>query len=173
MEKANLDALIGQNVLSALIEEMALYGRDDAPVFDDHRLPFVQSQLLDLSLSDGRTLRFLPVQNDIAWSIFALWSKSEDALQPITESSVAIYRVRPMVEFPVGLVEEVDHVAGGDGYESVKLTIGGKIVLLYSGEVCENLDGSVTIHKHDESVLIFVDTEAFKRVVFEKPVFLD
>ena len=172
MDIANLRSLVGAAIAAARVEELALYGPDDAPVFSDPRLPFVQALVLEFDLVDGRTIRFIPVQNDDDWSMFAVWS-GPDKPSCVSDLSSSILRARTMVEFPAGRIEAIESAPDGPGHRSITLRIDGRDVILCAGEVYENIDNSLTIHQDDESVLVFLHAEAYRRTIFRQPFFLE
>lgn len=70
--KTVLNAFTGKIVTDAWVNEMALYGPEDAGHFTDPRLNFVQANVLELRTSDGQIFHISCVQDDEVGDLAAL-----------------------------------------------------------------------------------------------------
>lgn len=168
--KVALKALSGAVVTDAWVNEMALYGPEDAGHFTDPNLNFVQANVLELRTLDGTTIHISCVQDDDMW---ALWPYTVSADKRLSaDIGEGTFRTRPMPEFPQGAVNSLeinpDDVAG---IQEIRITIDQREVFLRAGEVYENADGTLSVFDRDESVLVFLDGEAYSRLKFNEPIY--
>jgi hypothetical protein len=167
---AALGTLNGKILTGAWVKEMALYGPEDAGHFTDRNLKFVQATTLELRTSDSGTFWFSCWQDN---DEFALWPQTmpeEKRLAP--DPGEGTFRTRPMHEFPLGRVDEVTVAVEPNGnMQEIRITVDQREVFLRAGEVYENMDGTLTVHDHDESVLVFLDREAYATLIFGKPIY--
>lgn len=164
-----LQALEGVIASDVWVREMAFYGREDAGCFADPTLAFVQGNVLELRTSGGETFHFSCHQDDDSWALWVGTVPSSRHLAP--DIGEGWFRVRPLPEFPRGRVDKVQVAASLSNIQEIRIVIGGREVILRAGEVYENMDGTLTVCDHDESVLIFLDGEAYARQIFNAPVY--
>ncbi|MCA3695025.1 hypothetical protein [Aquidulcibacter sp.] len=168
--KSVLDALMGRVVTDAWVHEMALYGEADEAHFTDPNLDFVQASVLELRTSDHQTLQISCWQTD---DTFALWPRFVASHhQLIPNPGTGIFRIRPMPEFPLGPVSNVQIGADNKlGIQEVCLTINQQRVFLRAGKVYEYPEGMLRVNDRDESVLVFLNGEAYSRLMFNELIF--
>lgn len=168
--KAALEMLSGAVVTEAWVNEMALYGPENAGHFTDPNLNFVQANVLELRTLDGRTVHISCAQDDDRWAIWPHLVSSDRQLT--ADAGEGTFRTRPMPEFPLGAVGffqiDSDDVSS---IQEIRMTIDRRDVFLRAGEVYENPDDTLSIVDRDESVLVFLDAEAYSRLEFNKPVY--
>lgn len=168
--KTALKALTNAVVTDVWVNEMALYGPEDAGHFTDPSLNFVQANVLELRTSNGQTIHISCVQDDDTW---AIWPHlvSFDA-QLTADVGEGTFRTRPMPEFPQGAVSSIQVGAdGGSGIQEIRMTIDQREVFFRAGEVYENGDGTLSVFDRDESILVFLDGEAYSRLKFNEPIY--
>ena len=64
-----------------------------------------------------------------------------------------------MPEFPTGRVVSVD-ASPREDIQEIRIVIDHHEVFLRAGEVYENVDGTLTVCDRDESVLVFLESDA-------------
>lgn len=167
--RSALNALDRAVVTEVIVQEMALYGADDAVQFTDPNLNFVQANVLELRTLGGQTFHFSCVQNNDMWGI---WPRIVTDERRAHHPEEGMFRTRLMPEFPRGdtRVVGVDPGEGSD-IQQICLKIGGADVILRAGEVYENADGTLTVCDRDESVLIFLDGAAYRALKFNAPIY--
>jgi len=168
--RATLHALTGKIVTDAWVQEMALYGPENAGHFTDPNLNFVQANVLELRTSDGQSFHFSCVQDDDTW---AIWPYVVSADKHLTsEAGEGTFRTRSMPEFPRGLIGKLHmNAEHGERIQEIRMTIDQREIFLRAGEVYENIDGTLTVRDRDESVLVFLDLEAYSRLTFNEPIY--
>jgi hypothetical protein len=168
--KTALDVLTGRVVTDAWVNEMALYGPEDAGHFTDPSLDFVQANVLELRTSDGQTFHISCVQDVDAWAIWPRVAPADKQLSP--DPGEGTFRTRPMPEFPRGAVSKLQIVTGeGASIQEIRMMIDQRDVFLRAGEVYENADGMLSVCDRDESVLVFLNGEAYSRLTFNEPIY--
>jgi hypothetical protein len=165
-----LDALPGKIVTDAWVNEMALYGPEDAGHFTDPNLNFVQANVLELRISDGQTVHISCVLYDDAWAIWPRVVPADRHLSSVPAEGA--FRTRPMPEFPRGAIDRLHvNATAGSNIQEIRMTIDRREVFLRAGEVYENADGTLTVCDRDESVLVFLDGDAYSRFTFNEPIY--
>ena len=165
-----MNALTGKVVTDAWVNEMALYGPEDSGHFTDPSLDFVQANVLELRTSDGQTFHISCVQDDDTWAIWLRLEPADRQLAP--DPGEGTFRTRPMPEFPCGVVSKLQIDAGEEtGIQEIRVTIDQREVFLRAGEVYENPDGTLSVCDRDESILVFLDGEAYSRLTFNQPIY--
>jgi len=167
---AALRGCVGKIVASTRVHELAIYGPDEAPYFSDPQLPFAQAMTLEINFTDGTILHVLNTQDDES---FPLWpSIASEQLSPKAELLALPFRLREMNEFPKGEISAIDwSLDDDDRLQNIQVRIGAETVILCAGEVYEDWDASLTVRTDDESVLIFLDADAYRQTVFDRPVY--
>lgn len=161
-----LRALGGRTIVRWLGVEMAVreHGADGQPQWYDEAVPALQLGRLDLVLNGGEVASIVTCQNGDQWGLCRAdehWAlpaigQPPEAVRASAEPS--IYRVRALVELPVGRVKSVRIQVDDRGdVAGLQLDIDGRIVELWAAEVYEECDGTVRIGKMDESILVQVD----------------
>ncbi|MBM7772950.1 hypothetical protein JOD54_003154 [Actinokineospora baliensis] len=162
-------ALRGRRIESWVGEELAL--REDfqglGPQFDDPEVPFLQMNGLQANLDHGDALSISDYQADEGWGLFP-WPGAHFEYQPKDR----IYRRRPLPELPVGDVDEVVVLADGETglLAELRMVIGGTPLSLVSGEVQERMNGTLSIARLDECVLVFTNPADVDRVPWINPL---
>ena len=167
--KAALEALAGAVVTDAWVNEMALYGPEEAGHFTDPSLNFVQANVLELRTKDGKTIHISCVQNDDAWAIWPHVVSTDQQL--CAERREGTFRTRPMPDFPRGSVSSVHIEADESSIQEIRMMVEQREVFLRAGEVYENSNGTLSVFDRDESVLVFFDGEAYARLKFNEPIY--
>jgi hypothetical protein len=148
-------SLRGRRIESWVGVEMAL--RADVagagPQFDDAQVSCLQLFDLQAALDDGGTLSVGTYQDD---AVFGLWPRLEVTFDDDGHWE-GIYRSRPLIELPVGQVEQVAVFADEGVLAEVHLWIGARPLLLIAGELEEAFAGQLLFCRLDESVLAFTD----------------
>ena len=167
---AALLGCVGKIVASTRVHELALYGPDEAPYFSDPQLPFAQVMTLEINFTDGTILHVLNTQDDDS---FPLWPRiAGEHLSPKPELLALPFRLREMNEFPKGEISAIDwSLDDADRLQNIQIRIEAETVILCAGEVYEDWDAGLTVRKDDESVLLFLDAEAYRQTVFDRPVY--
>jgi len=154
----SLNSLRGCVVLRWVAVETAAreVGVRGKPQWYDDSVPFLQLDRLDLLLSGGTVVSLATYQSDDMWGIHRCDGLAPLELKPSEPTS--IFRTRILNELPVGEINSVGVLM----YESrilagVSLGVQGSNVLLRTGEVYEEADGSLRIVEMDESILVTVD----------------
>ena len=160
---------MGQTIVEVTVEEMGLYGPDEAPTFSHPALPFIQVGTLELALAGGGLLHIKIFQDN---DQFALWAEYVESGQRIgSREQSTLYRIRQVDGFPLGEIEAVEGRRDERGdYQEIRITVGGKPVIVKAGEVYEDHDGTLKVLERDESVLIFLDPAAYDGFQFNVPV---
>jgi len=166
--------LNGKVIESAAIVEMAMIesGPNNQPVFRLPDLPFIQAHLIELSLSKGELVSFLTHQNDDTWGIALEYiekSFAEEVVRRLhTKEEASIFKIADDIEFPTGAIQntEVKNDKKGDVTE-IELTIGNHKILMKAGEVHETGGNNYRVTNSDESILLFLDSDDAKKVVFD------
>lgn len=170
--RSALSRCVGEVLTDVWVDEMGLYGPDEHPSFSHSQLEFVQALVLELRFESGMTLQVSCWQDD---DEFALWPRQvphEQRISPISDPARTLFRVRQMNEFPFGLVRDVELLVNNRAnIQTIRLYLDSSEVILCAGEVYENPDGSLHISDEDESVLIFLNSDAYARTVFNSPVY--
>ena len=169
--KTTLEVLSSAVVTDAWVNEMALYGPEDAGRFSDPGLKFVQANVLELRPMDGQTVHISCAQNDDSWTI---WPHLVPTHEQLTDDAgEGTFRTRPMPEFPRGKVTcfqiDTDDVSS---IQEIRVTIDQREVIFRAGEVYENVDGTMSVLDRDESVLVFFDGEAYSGLRFNEAVYM-
>lgn len=168
--KTALKALTGAVVTEAWVNEMALYGPEDAGHFADPGLNFVQANVLELRTLDDQTIHISCVQDDDTWIIWPHLVSTDKRL--CADVGEGTFRTRPMPEFPRGAVSGLQIDAdNGSSIQEIRISIDRREVFLRAGEVYENTDGTLSVFDRDESVLVFLDGEAYSRLRFNEPIY--
>jgi hypothetical protein len=168
---AALQALSGKTVTAAWAQEMAFYGPDDAGHFADRNFDFIQANCFELRASSGEIFHFTCTLDDDFWAIWLRLIPDDQRLSP--DPGEGWFRTRSLPEFPTGEIGELRTDAGaGNGIQEIRFTVDGSQVILRAGEVYENANGSLAVHDKDESVLVFLDSGAYSRTIFNEPVYL-
>lgn len=168
---AVLATLRGKNLVEVRVNEIALYGPEGAGHFTDRVLKFVQANVLELRTSDGGTIQFHCWQDDDEFAICVEAMPEERRLT--LDAGEGIFRTRPMPEFPLGKIDDVFAAVEPNGkMQEIRMTVERREIFLRAGEVYENVDGTLTVHDRDESVLVFLDREAYVGLIFNKPVYV-
>jgi hypothetical protein len=170
--RAALSRCVGEVLTDVWVDEMGLYGPDEHPSFSHSQLEFVQALLLELRFESGMTLQVSCWQDDYE---FALWPRQvtyEQRIVSMTDPARTLFRVRRMDEFPLGSLKEVEWLANDcANIHTIRLRMDSSEVILRAGEVYENPDASLIIRDQDESVLVFLNSDAHARTVFNSPVY--
>ncbi|ATY30940.1 hypothetical protein [Sphingomonas psychrotolerans] len=168
--KTALKALAGAVVTDAWVNEMALYGPEDAGHFTDPSLNFVQANVLELRTLDGGTIHISCVQDNDTWAIWPHVVSTDKQLS--SDVGEGTFRTRPMPEFPRGSVS-CFQMAPDDvsSIQEIRMTIDKREVILRAGEVYEKTDGTLSVCDRDESVLVLLDGEAYSQLKFNEPIY--
>lgn len=170
--EATLTGCVGRSLTETWVDEMGLYGPEDAPCFSHSQLDFVQALTLELRFDDGAILHVGCWQDDYD---FALWPKEvthSEQLTPDPDPDRTLFRVRRFDAFPSGALRDVTWAADDRGnIQTITLHIDSAEVILCAGEVYEDFDGRLKVSDRDESVLIFLSPDAFARTVFNSAVY--
>jgi len=171
-----LELLKGAEVECASAVEMALIseGPDGGPVFRHPKAPFIQAQLIEISLVGGRLASFSTYQNGYTWGI-AMDYRDAPSVDRLLESWVRgnteppIFRKVPDLDFPIGVIANVG-VAFDDKKDitEIILTIGNHNVLMKAGEAHETSATEFLLYSQEESILLFQDPDDVKRVAFDR-----
>lgn len=157
-----LRSCVGARLESATVDEMAMLGTDDSPIFTHPRLNFVQATVLELALSGGRFVRIVTSQQDDDWNLLVRERGAEAGWPPLGGT---IWRRRTLDELPGGVINAVDW---SDDLQLISFSIGDLTIHLKAGEVYEGLNGEVRVAERDESVLIFLNDEALAATSFNQ-----
>lgn len=171
----NLMELKGRSIEKVFIVEMAFIeeGQDGKPVFEHPKCPFLQAYRLYLCFPSDEFVLIYVHQTD-NWSLNSEPADNHhDSFVEKLESLYvhSIFRKREIIDFPKGQIISVTitQTEGADISE-IKLVVGNQAVLLKSGEVYENNDGSLSVTATDESILVFLDPNDVNKVDFNKPL---
>lgn len=168
--KTALEVLPGKIVTDARVNEMAFYGPEDAGHFTDPSLHFVQANVLELRFSDGQTVHFSCALDPDTWVIWPHFVSADRRLS--VDPGEGTFRTRPMPEFPRGAISRLHiNAEAGSGIQEIRITIDQREVFLRAGEVYENTNGTLTVRDRDESVLVFLDGDAYSQLTFNEPVY--
>lgn len=148
-------SLTGRAVVGWVGEEMALRenGPSGLPEFHDPTIPFLQICSLSIHTSEGLR-RVTTYQHDHGWG---LCIDLTPLPQPMSYGEGSIYRSRALVELPRGVVSGVAIERDGLAVVEVRLRFDRLVVILQAGEVYENEDGTLTVVRRDESILVSVE----------------
>ena len=170
--RAALSRCVGEILTDVWVDEMGLYGPDEHPSFSHSQLEFVQALVLELRFESGMTLQVSCWQDDDEFALCPRQVPHEQRIVPISDPARTLFRVRRMNEFPLGSLREVDWLANDRAnIHTIRLHLDSSEVILRAGEVYENPDGSLHISDEDESVLVFLNSDAYARTVFNSPVY--
>lgn len=138
--------------------------------FDDPEVPCRQLRGLQATLDDGHAFSVRTYQHD---TVFGLWHAPGAELQAKLQNAElwdGVTRWRSLSELPTGMVDRVIVVADevDDVLAEVHLRIGGQSLLLMAGELIETVEGGLSFHRLDESVLAFTDPAAAKQICVER-----
>jgi hypothetical protein len=151
---------------------MALYGPDERPSFTHPKLAFVQALTLELRFENGGTLQIDCWQDDDEFALCPRRVSPEQRLSPTNDPLNTIFRLRQMSEFPVGWIRRVEwQIDERENIQVISLYFDSTELIICAGEVDEGMDGTLTVFKKDESVLIFLDRAAYERTVFNTPAY--
>jgi hypothetical protein len=158
-QQSGFESLLGRSVSGWRGVEMAF--REDGPEgprFTDSTLPFLQLRELTLLLSREvhRTVRTYQDDDNFGLSI-------TDAVEVDRRTWDGIFR-HGELDLPVGPVTLVDVRFDDATLAEVSFVIGGSPLLLIAGEVYENYDDTLEVHRFDESVLAFTDQEVARSI---------
>lgn len=168
--KTALDALTGKIVTEVWVNEMALYGPEDAGHFSDPILNLVQANVLELRTSSGQIFHFSCVQTDDVWAIWPYLVSGDRQLT--ADPGEGTFRTRPMPEFPRGMVNRLRiEPEERMNIQEVRMTVDQRQVILRAGEIYENTDGTLSVVDRDESVLVFLNNETYLRLTFNEPIY--
>ncbi len=131
-------------------------GADGFLQWDDEAVPMLQLSRIDLHLDGGVTAKIVTYQNGDRWGL-----SRRDDLPPLSQCSrdeASIFRTREFRELPMGTIVGVLVMTDErEDISEVRLSIAGHDVRMCAGEVYENNDGTLTITRMDESILLQVD----------------
>lgn len=167
--KTALDTLAHAVVRDAWVNEMALYGPDDAGHFTDPILNFVQANVLELRVQDGQTVHISCVQTDDGWALWPHLVSSDKRLS--ADAGEGTFRTRHMPEFPCGAVATLELTDDISDLQTLRMTVDEQDIILCAGEVYENPDGTLSVVDHDESVLVFFDAGIYRSLTFNEPAY--
>jgi len=159
----------GSNIEKVMIWEMAIIESNEGKhLFEHPDCPFIQAQVIYLMMDDKRTIKIHTYQNNCDWGILSSVMEANLELNK-SFGMDSLYRISVCHEFPVGLINSISTFQNENGdISEVRLVINTNEILLKSGEVYENHDGSITIKSNDESVLVFLNPEDLRKVNFDK-----
>jgi hypothetical protein len=157
----------GCNIEKVMIYEMALLEGDEGrPIFEHPELPFIQAHVIYFFLNGSKVIKILTYQNDCEWGIYSTDLENISELE-VKKNDDAFFRLSVCDEFPLGIINSVSSRLNDNGdISEVQLIVNSKEVLLKSGEVYENYDGTISTRSDDESVLVFLNSEDVSRVKF-------
>jgi hypothetical protein len=157
----------GSRVERAMIYEMAMTDDESgAPIFRHPSFPFIQAYVVYLWLDNGKITKIHTYQNDCEWELHSTTLENTWELN-VKQEDDSIFRLSECDDFPVGIIELVSIRLNEQGdISGVKFVIGGHEILLTSGEVYQNFNGSISVKNDDESVLVFLNPEDVAKVKF-------
>jgi len=168
--------LKGQTVRKFIATEMAFREADgDNPhQFTDPALPFLQVCPLYMILATGRIVEFTTCENDdtgCTWGMYRNPDPRQSEPELDAASNDSIFRTRELGTFPTGEISAVGVALDSWGdIAEVTLDFSGDTILLVSGEVYENTNGTFDIIEGDESILLFRDPKQKDKVKFSDTV---
>jgi len=147
-----LQSLKGEVIEKVMINDMAIIENGNGNhVFTHPECPFIQAQQLYLFLKGKGVSKILATDDGC---IFLSTTNDTDLIK--SNDANSIFRFYESTEFPLGKVDSLSIKQNKDlDINEVNIIINNKPVLLKSGEVFQNNDGSVSIKDDDESVLVF------------------
>jgi len=147
-----LKSLKGEVIEKVMINDMAIIENDNGNhVFTHPGCPFIQAQQLYLFLKDKGVSK---IQATDDGCIFLSPTNDADLIRSNDVNS--IFRLYENTNFPLGKIDSLSIKQNKAlDINEVNIIINNKPVLLKSGEVFQNNDGSVSIKDDDESVLVF------------------
>lgn len=153
-------SLCGLSVARWVGDEMAMreVGPSGAPQFHDPAIPYLQVCPLYVEFVGGSCKEILTYQNlwPDGWGLYL--DPLYDGLPDACSEPGSIFRTRELHELPTGSIDDVRVVQDNKGdIVEVRLNVHGNCVTLWSGEVYEEIDGSLRIVRPDEHVLIAVN----------------
>jgi hypothetical protein len=164
LQQASFEALAGQTVTHWEGVEMALRDTTPAgPQFADIAMLLLQLVRLDLKISAQRGCTIDTYQND---NEFGLQLTPEQPLEP--RDWDGIYRQRAL-DLPLGAIDSVDVRLDEGTLAEVTLRFSDAEMLLIAGEIWEDRDGTLSLHRYDESVLVFTDVAAARALTWIPP----
>ena len=155
---ALFEALRGEVVVGWAGTEMAIRdaGPSGEPQFGESEIPFLQLRSLYLAFESGGTRVIRLEQTDNSWRHHVhrrgIWRIARRRLR-----RRGIYWTRTLTELPTGRIESVNVGTDDEGnIAEMSLLMGNNRIIITSGEVYEELDGSLRVVRPDESVLVHV-----------------
>lgn len=168
-QRGLVGSFVGADMVEVVLDEWALYGPDEAPVFHHPDLHFVQALRVQLGFSDGRKLQIGIWQNDDHFALHFMQGEPERPFVPNPDPTATFSRLRELTDFPSGRIIAIAPGANADGaIQEVAISIGGRTMILKAGEVDEDGGGRLRVMSEDESVLIFADRADYERTVFDE-----
>lgn len=157
----------GSNIGKVMIYEMAIIEDDEgAHIFKHPDFPFIQAHVIYLWLNGSKVIKIHTYQNDCEWGIYSTVLEDIHELNAEEERD-SIFRLSVCDAFPLGLINSISTLLNEDGdISEVKLVINSSEILLKSGEVYENHNGTISTRSDDESVLVFLNPQDLSRVKF-------
>ncbi len=149
---AKLKSLKGETIEKVMINDMAFIENDNGNhVFTHSDCPFIQAQLIYLFLKKKGVTKILATDDGCIYI-----SPINDADLINTNEANSIFRLYECTDFPLGKIDSISIKQNKESdISDVNIVINTKPILLKSGEVFQNSDGSVSIKDNDESVLVF------------------
>jgi hypothetical protein len=164
LQQASFEALAGQTVTHWEGVEMALReSTPTGPQFADVAMPFLQLVRLDLKVGAHPGCTIDTYQDD---SEFGLQLTPPQPLEP--RDWDGIYRHRAL-DLPFGTIGSVDVRVEEGTLAEVTLRFSDAEMLLIAGEASEEWDGTLSLHRYDESVLVFTDLAAARALTWIPP----
>ncbi len=137
--------------------------------FNHPDCPFIQVQALYFILDNNKTIKFITYQNDLSDCMWGIVVENVSSLKELEYgvNKKSIYRMYESKDFPLGIINKIRVEQSSDGViNEVAITINNGNILLITGEVYEENDGSVKIVRDDESILLFLEPDDINRTMF-------
>jgi len=141
-----------------LICEMALFEDGDLgyPEFEHPDCPFIQAQVIQMRLSNGRFVGVSTYQDNDIFGILVEQSPQPRLVYEPFVDDKSIYRFSNVSKLPLGLIEDVSVARDKEhNVTEILLSISSQKVTLKAGEVYEEDNNRYQIKECDESVLLF------------------
>lgn len=146
-------------------------GEDEKPLYSDERVAFEQLGGLYFKVDGITWTAFQTIQVDSDWGLCLREDGVPyDFLFEDGDEQKKKYTIED--GFPCGLIEDIEIcIDSGSLVSEVLLTIKGRSVLLFAGEIYETLNGDLSISRYDESIILATAIEQLENWHFndDKP----